>query len=142
MKASDSTTVQVNKPSPGEENKPGFRTKTIATRLTRDELATVESAAEQAGKPLSEWLREMALMAAREQPADPFELVLAELWALRYALVNLFHAGAQASFEGKRLLPESVLNIRDRADARKTEQARKLLEEFLASRAAKRSDRP
>ena len=142
MKASDSTTGQVNKPSKGEENKPGFRTKTIATRLTRDELATVESAAEQAEKPLSEWLREMALMAAREQPANPIELVLAELWALRYALVNLFHAEAQASFESKRLLPESVVNIRDRADARKTVQARKLLEEFLASRAAKRSNRP
>ncbi len=132
MKAPDSTTVQVNKPSPGEENKPGFRTKTIATRLTRDELATVESAAEHAGKPLSEWLREMALAASRRRPADPVELLLAEIWAVRFAVLSLFHAGAQATAEGKPLLPESVLKIRDRADGRKLEQAHQMLANFLA----------
>lgn len=139
MNASQTTTVQANKPSVNDGRKPGFRTKTIATRLTPDELAEVESVAEQAGKPLSEWLRETALSTARQLPDDPIELLLAEVWAVRYALLNLFHAGAQAAVEGKPLLPESVLNIRDRVDARKVEQAGKLLAEFLAWKPAKGS---
>jgi hypothetical protein len=141
MNDSRTTTEQAKKLSSIVESKPGFRTKTIATRLTPDELADVESAADQAGKPLSEWLRETALTTARQRRADPMELLLAELWAVRYALVSLFHAGAQAAVEGKALLPESVLNIRDRADARKAEQARKLLAELLASEPANRRDR-
>jgi hypothetical protein len=80
-------------------------TKTIATRLTPDELAEVESAAEQAGKPLSEWLRESALTSARQRPADRTELVLAELWAVRHVLLNLFYAAAQASTEGAPMSP-------------------------------------
>ena len=67
MNAFQTTTVQANKPTSGDESKPSFRTKTISMRLTRDELAEVESAAERAGKPLSEWLREMALTATRER---------------------------------------------------------------------------
>jgi hypothetical protein len=135
------TTELAKKPSSIIEGKPGFRTKTIATRLSPDELAEIESVAEQAGKPLSEWLRETALTVARERRADPMELLLAELWAVRYALISLSHAGAQAAAEGKALLPESVLNIRDRADARKAEQARKLLAEFFTSGSANRRDR-
>ncbi len=55
----------------GEEAKPGFRTKTAATRLTPEELAEIETAAEGAGQALSEWLRGTALCAARQRPADP-----------------------------------------------------------------------
>jgi len=116
----------------GEEAKPRFRTKTVATRLTPAELAEIEAAAEGAGQAVSEWLRETALRGARARPADPTELVLAELWAVRYTLLNLFHAAAQAAAEGQQLLPASILNIRDQSDARKRQQARKLLEDFLA----------
>src|SRR5664279_6008267 len=115
----------------GEEAKPRFRTKTVATRLTPAELAEIEATAEGAGQALSEWLRETALRAARERTADPAELVLAEVWAVRYALLNLFHSGAQAASEGRQMLPDSVLKIRDEADARKLQQARKLLDDFL-----------
>jgi hypothetical protein len=45
-------------------------------------------------------------------------------------LMNLFHATAQANAEGKHLLAESVLKIRDQANARKLADARKLLESF------------
>jgi hypothetical protein len=137
MSAHPATNPLGNKASPAGDNKPGFRTKTIATRLTPDELAEVEIAAEGAGQALSEWLRETALRAARQRRVDPIELLLAEVWAVRYALLSLFHAGAQAAAEGTALLPESVLNIRDRADTRKNEQARKLLAEFLAPRRIK-----
>jgi uncharacterized protein (DUF1778 family) len=116
------------------QEKPGFRTKTIATRITPEELAEVEAAAEKSGKTLAVWLRELALNAARERPADPTELMLAELSALRYMLLNLFHASASAQTEGKYLLPESVVKIRDKAEARKLADARKLLTDFLAGR--------
>ena len=126
----------------GEEAKPGFRTKTAATRLTPEELGELEAAAESAGQALSEWLRGTALCAARQRPADPSELVLAELWAVRYALLNLFHAAAEAAAENRQLLPDSVLKIRDQADARKVHQARKLLEEFFAREGSERARMP
>src|SRR6266852_525202 len=53
-----------------EEAKPGFRTKTVATRLTPDDLAEIEAVAERTGQALSEWLRGTALRAARQRPAD------------------------------------------------------------------------
>ena len=45
----------------GAQDKPGFRTKTIATRITPEELREVEAAAEKSGKTLAVWLRELAL---------------------------------------------------------------------------------
>jgi len=132
MNASRTTNLQGNHLSPTDESKSGFRTKTISTRLPPDELAEVEAAAERAGQPLSEWLRATALRAARERPADPMELLLAEVWAVRHAVLSLFHAGAKATVEGKPMLPESVLGIRDQGDAKKLERARVLLAEFLA----------
>ncbi len=140
-----SSRVQANPQSSlpfGDEAKPGFRTKTAATRLTPDELGELESAAESAGQALSEWLRGTALCAARQRPADPTELVLAEVWAVRYALLNLFHAAAEAAAEGRQLAPDSVLKIRDQADARKLPQARKLLEEFFARGRKERARMP
>lgn len=134
MNAFQTMTEQAKKSSSIDESKPGFRTKTISMRLTPEELAEVESAAERAGKQPSEWLRETALGAARERPADPIELLLAEVWALRHSLLGLFHAGAQATVEGRPLLPESVLKIRDRADAKKLEQARTMLANFSVQR--------
>ncbi len=131
------TTEQANKPRSSDESKPGFRTKTISMRLTPDEVAKVESAAQRAGKQPSEWLRETALNAARERPSDPIELLLAEVWAVRNVLLSLFHAGAQATAEGKPLLPESVLKIRDSADRKKLEQARRMLTDFLGQRSEK-----
>jgi hypothetical protein len=120
-------------PAPsGVQEKPGFRTKTIATRITPEELAEVEAAAQRDGKTLAEWLRELALKTARQRPADPMELVLAEVVASRYVVLNLFHATAQANAEGKHLLAESVLKIRDQSDAKKFQAARKLMTDFLA----------
>ena len=132
MNASRTTTERAKNLSEAEESKPGFRTKTISTRLPPDELAEIEAAAERAGQPLSEWLREMALRAARERPADPMELLLAEIWAVRHMVLGLFHAGAQATVEGKPMLPESILKIRDKADREKLERARRMLVDFFA----------
>jgi len=123
------------------ETRPGFRTKTIATRLTPGELAEVEATAESAGQSLAEWLRETALHAARERPADPIELLLAEVWALRYTLLNLFHSNAKEASEGRQLLPDSIVKIRDQADAAKLQKAHKSLADFLASTRASRLEK-
>jgi hypothetical protein len=121
-----------------DETRPGFRTKTIATRLTPGELAEVEATAERAGQSLAEWLREAALQAARQRPADPIELLLAEVWALRYTLLNLFHSKAKAASEGTQFLPDSIVKIRDQADAAKLQKAHKILADFLALARANR----
>jgi hypothetical protein len=126
----------------GEESKPGFRTKIVATRLTPAELAEIEAAVERAEQAIAEWMRETVLSAARQRPADPTELVLAEVWAVRYALLNLFHAATKAASEGKQLLPDSVVKIRDQSEARKLQQARKLLEDFYAAESKERSVKP
>jgi hypothetical protein len=113
----------------------------VATRLTPGELAEVEATAESAGKSLAEWLRETALQAARQRPADPIELLLAEVWALRYTLLNLFHSKAKAASEGTQLLPDSVVKIRDQADAMKLQKAHKILADFLALVGANRANK-
>jgi len=113
----------------------------VATRLTPGELAEVEATAEIAGQSLAEWLRETALHAARQRPADPIELLLAEVWALRYTLLNLFHSKAKAASEGTQLLPDSVVKIRDQADAMKLQKAHKILADFLALVGANRANK-
>jgi len=124
-----------------DETRPGFRTKTIATRLTPGELAEVEAVAESASQSLAEWLRETALRAARQRPADPIELLLAEVWALRYTLLNLFHSKAKAASEGTQVLPDSIVKIRDQADAMKLQKAHKILADFLGMTRANRADK-
>ena len=124
-----------------DEARPGFRTKTISTRLTPGELAEVEATAENTGQSLAEWLRQTALQAARQRPADPIELLLAEVWALRYTLLNLFHSKAKAASEGTQLLPDSIVKIRDQADAMKLQKAHKILTDFLVLARADRVDK-
>ena len=131
MSSSSASIPGLSNSTSGAQERPGYRTKTIATRITPEELAEIETAAERSGKTLAEWLRELALRSARERLADPLELVLSEVAATRYLLLNLFHATAQANGEGKHLLPESVLKIRETADSRKLGIARKLLADFL-----------
>ena len=124
-----------------DEARPGFRTKTISTRLTPGELAEVEATAENTGQSLAEWLRQTALKAARQRPADPIELLLAEVWALRYTLLNLFHSKAKAASEGAQLLPDSIVKIRDQADTVKLQKARKILADFLVLAGANRVEK-
>lgn len=127
--------------SPRHETRLGFRTKIVSTRLTPGELEEVEAIAESGGQSLAEWLRETALGAARQRPADPLELLLAEVWALRYTLLNLFYSNAKTASEGTQLLPDSIVKIRDQADAVKFQKASKILSEFLAREGARRSDK-
>ena len=112
--------------------KPSFRTKSIGTRVTPEELREIEAAAERNGKKFAEWLRDSILKAARERPADTTALLLEELAALRYIVLNLSDATARAAQNSESLPPEDVLRIRDAADSRKRAAAQKQLQEFLA----------
>ena len=58
-----------------DEARSSFRAKTIATRLTPEELREIEAAAEGEGKTVAEWLRDLALRSVRQRPADPIELL-------------------------------------------------------------------
>jgi hypothetical protein len=107
--------------------------KTVATRLSTQNFEEVVAAAKGSGKSLAEWLRDMALTERRQRPSDPVEVVLAEVCATRYLLLNLFHATALAASEAKQLLPATVLKIRETVDAQKSARARKLLYESSVS---------
>src|ERR1039457_5153838 len=113
-----------SQPLPSAEARTILRAKTVATRLSSEELEEVESAAKRDGKTLAEWLRATVLRDARPRPAGPAELILAELSANRYMLLALCQSTAQAAAEGRQLLPETVLKIRDKADALKPQIAR------------------
>jgi len=136
MNTSRTAPVSTPQALPNPEARSALRTKTVATRLTPEELAEVEEAAERDGKTLAEWVREQALKSARQVPADPMELVLSEVAAVRYMLLTLFHSTAQARREGVELVPETVLQIRDAADRRKLQTARKMLDDFMAQNVA------
>jgi hypothetical protein len=123
-----------SQPLPSADARTILRAKTVATRLSIEELEEVESAAKRDGKTLAEWLRATVLREARQRPADPVELILAELSATRSMLLNCFLLTAQAGAEGKQLLPETVLKIRDKADALKLQIARKMLQEFFSQK--------
>ena len=121
-----------SQPLPSADARTILRAKTVATRLSIEELEEVESAAKRDGKTLAEWLRATVLREARQRPADPVELILAELSATRSMLLNCFLLTAQAGAEGRQLLPETVLKIRDKADALKLQIARKMLQDFFS----------
>jgi hypothetical protein len=100
-----------------------YRAKSIATRLTEAEFASVESAAAKAGKKVSEWLRDAALTqarAAKEEPTDP--ILLAEIMGMRSLMLNLFAKASQG--------PISVEDLRKmsaHADSIKEQKAREFL---------------
>ena len=100
-----------------------YRTKSVATRLTEAEFATVESAAVSAGQKVSEWLRYAALAQAhqeREGQTDP--ILLAEILGVRALVLNLF---AKAS-EGP-LTKEDLHKISEYAEAIKDRKVEETL---------------
>ena len=93
-----------SQPLPSADARTILRAKTVATRLSPEELEEVESAAKRDGKTLAEWLRATVLREARQRPADPVELILAELSATRSMLLNCFLSTAQAGVEGRQTI--------------------------------------
>lgn len=60
---------------------------------------------------------------------------------MRYTLLNLFHSNAKAASEGTQLLPDSIVKIRDQADAVKLQKAHKILADFLGLTRANRVEK-
>jgi hypothetical protein len=118
-------------PSPAAND--SFRIKSVATRLTEAELLEIESAALQAGKKVSEWLRNTALAQVRgprTERTDP--VLLAEIMGMKSLMLNLF---AQAS--QRPLSVEDLRKMSAYADSVKDDRAR----EFLARKRAESPDK-
>jgi hypothetical protein len=85
-----------------------LRAKTVATRLSIEELTEVESAAKRDGKSLAEWLRDTILREARPRPDGPFEQILAEISASRVLSGQIAQQVSQSRHEIPRLVSQSA----------------------------------
>ena len=98
--------------------KPPLRTKSIGFKVSEEEYAQLETAAQASGRTLGEWCREVILRAgsASDDPA------LAEIVGVRLLLVNVLRPLAA----GQRLTPEAFDKLLDEISEAKHQLARKL----------------
>ena len=106
--------------------KPSLRTKSIGTKVTEEEYAELERAAQSGGKTLGEWCREVMLANVnghrpKVQPhgGSESQALMAELVALRTILLNVLFKQAN----GETLTAEQMQKLIDRADADKLKKA-------------------
>jgi hypothetical protein len=134
MASSDTKLQQPTPPaSPAPATTDAYRVKSIATRLTEAELGQIEEAASNAGKKVSEWLRDTALAhvrAPQEERTDP--VLLAEIMGMRSLMLNLFAKASQGPLGGEDLRKMSAY-----ADSIKEQKAY----EFLAQKRSKSPDK-
>ena len=64
------------------------RNRTVSTKLTEDEYAQVERLAEGRSQWMSEWVRDVLLLAARDQESQHSIATFAEVQAIRLLLIN------------------------------------------------------
>ena len=100
------------------------RTKSVGTKVTEDEYATLVRLAE--GQTLSEWVRDVLLAIVTPRPAD--HVLLAEVLALRTIVLNLHFAVAS----GDTPSTDAMKRLIERADE---EKSRKALERLVATSA-------
>ena len=107
--------------------KPPLRTKSIGTKVSEEEYAQLEQAAQTGGKTLGEWCREVMLASANGQPprnpqpgaGGAGRALMAELVALRTILLNVLYK----QVNGKSLTEEEMRQLIERADADKLKKA-------------------
>lgn len=106
--------------------KPSLRTKSIGTKVTEEEYAELERAAQTGGKTLGEWCREIMLANmnghgsnGQQHGGSESHALMAELVALRTILLNVLYK--QANGEG--LTAEEMQRLIERADADKLKKA-------------------
>ena len=110
--------------------KPNLRTKSVGTKVSEEEFARLEQAAQKASKTLGEWCREVMLGSAKGQPANGAgahagaEALMAEVVALRAILLNVLFKQAN----GECLTSEEMRRLIERADSDKLKKARERLE--------------
>jgi hypothetical protein len=116
--------------------KPNLRTKSIGTKVSEEEFARLEQAAQKASKTLGEWCREVMLASSNGQSeigsgGNPgSEALMAEVVALRAILLNVLFKQAN----GERLTTEEMQRLIGRADADKFKKARERLEQTTRSK--------
>jgi hypothetical protein len=107
--------------------KPPLRTKSIGFKVSEEEYAQLETAAQAEGRTLGEWCREVVLENASGQETKPTgpggaeaQALMAELVALRAILLNVLFKLAN----GEKPTAEEMQRLIDRADSDKLKKAR------------------
>ncbi|MGA2376995.1 MAG: hypothetical protein ABSF72_15860 [Candidatus Sulfotelmatobacter sp.] len=114
--------------------KPPLRTKSIGFKVSEEEYAQLEAAAQASGQTLGEWCREVVLDSGQEtEPTGPSgaesQALMAELVALRAILLNVLFKLAS----GEKPTAEEMQRLIDRADADKLKKARERLAQAAES---------
>ena len=98
-----------------------LRTKSVSTKVTEEEYARLEALAGE--RTISEWAREVLSRAASPHACE--QAILAEVLALRTALLNLFFKLAS----GERITADEMQQLIERADADKLKKALSRIQE-------------
>jgi len=98
-----------------------LRTKSVSTKVTEEEYARFEALAGE--RTISEWARDVLSRAANPHICE--QTILAEVLALRTALLNLFFKLAS----GDRITADAMQQLIERADADKLKKALSKLQE-------------
>jgi hypothetical protein len=102
--------------------KPPLRTKSIGFKVSEEEYAQLETAAQTSGRTLGEWCREVILRGGSASDAEMHDPALAEIVGVRLLLVNVLRPLAA----GEKLAPEAFDKMLDQISEVKHELAAKL----------------
>lgn len=106
-----------------------MRNKSVGTKVTDAEFATLEAQAQARKLTLSEWVRAELLEPRDGESGTGTEVLLSELLALRTILINLLFSLSN----GKPVTPEAMKELIERADG---DKERRAIERLTAMRAA------
>jgi hypothetical protein len=102
--------------------KPPLRTKSIGFKVSEEEYALLETAAQADGRTLGEWCREAILRGGSSSDAERHDPALAEIVGVRLLLVNVLRPLAA----GEKLAPEAFDKMLDQISEVKHQLAAKL----------------
>lgn len=102
--------------------KPPLRTKSIGFKVSEEEYAQLETAAQADGRTLGEWCREAILRGGSASDATRHDPALAEIIGVRLLLVNVLRPLAA----GEKLAPEAFDKMLDQISEVKHQLAAKL----------------
>jgi hypothetical protein len=102
--------------------KPPLRTKSIGFKVSEEEYAQLETAAQAEGRTLGEWCREAILRGGSSNDSERHAPALAEIIGVRLLLVNVL--GPVAA--GEKVTPEKFNQLLDQISEAKHQLAAKL----------------
>jgi mobilization protein NikA len=102
--------------------KPPLRTKSIGFKVSEEEYAQLETAAQAEGRTLGEWCREAILRGGSSNDSERQDPALAEIVGVRLLLVNVLRPLAA----GEKISPEAFDKMLDQISEVKHELAAKL----------------